>query len=151
MIFVDRKCTDGAHGKWQRPPEQNGSRLRRCSALYWRFARRIHGLSGNTYFEAERWLHLAELQAEHLIRTEYKGLERKINPRHLARIPGAILLGRDSIVDCTVRDFSPAGVGLILPDTVSLPVEFELTFNHATQHCIAVWRRTERMGLKFNS
>ena len=100
---------------------------------------------------AERWLHLAELQAEHLIRTEYRGVERRINPRHLARIAGAILLERDALVDCTVRDFSPAGVGLILPDTVSLPAEFDLTFNHATQHCIAVWRHTERMGLKFKS
>jgi hypothetical protein len=99
--------------------------------------------------EAEQWLHLAELHAEHLIRTEYKGVERRINPRHLARIPGAILLGRDSFVDCTVRDFSPAGVGLILPDPVSLPAEFDLTFNHVTQHCITVWRHTERMGLKF--
>ena len=100
--------------------------------------------------EAERWLHLAELQADHLIQTEYQGVERRSHSRHLARIAGTILL-EDSVVDCTVRDFSAAGVGLLLPDTVSLPTEFDLTFNHATQHCIAVWRRTERMGLKFNS
>jgi hypothetical protein len=96
-------------------------------------------------------LHLAELQAEHLIQTEYKGVERRINPRHLARKAGAILLERGTLVPCTVRDFSPAGVGLILPDTVSLPAEFDLTFYPATQHCIAVWRHTERMGLKFKS
>jgi hypothetical protein len=64
---------------------------------------------------------------------------------------GAILLGRDSVVDCTVRDFSAAGVGLLLPDTVSLPAEFDLTFNHATQRCSTVWRHTERVGLKFKS
>jgi hypothetical protein len=102
--------------------------------------------------EAERWLHLAELQAEHLIRTEYRGVERRINPRHLANIPGAILLERDSFVDCTVRDFSPAGAGLLLPDGVGPPpAEFDLTFDHATQHCITVWRHNQRMGLKFKS
>jgi hypothetical protein len=101
--------------------------------------------------EAERWLDLAERQADHLMRTEYRGVERRINPRHLARIPAAIVLERGSIVDCTVRDFSPAGVGLILPDTISLPAEFDLTFRHATSHCITVWRHTERMGLKFKS
>jgi hypothetical protein len=65
--------------------------------------------------EAERWLHLAELQADHLIQTEYQGVERRSNSRHLARIAGAILLERDSVLDCTVRDFSAAGVGCCCP------------------------------------
>jgi hypothetical protein len=101
--------------------------------------------------EAERWLHLAESHADYLIRTEYRGAERRINPRHLTRIPGTILLERDSLVDCTVRDLSPTGIGLFMPDMVSLPAEFDLTLNHATQHCITVWRHSERMGLKFKS
>ena len=101
--------------------------------------------------EAERWLHLAELQADHLIQTEYQGVERRCHSRHLARIAGAILREGDSVVDCTVRDFSTAGVGLLLPETVSLPAEFDLTFNHVTQRCITVWRHSERMGLKFKS
>jgi PilZ domain len=101
--------------------------------------------------EAERWLHLAELQADHLVQTGYQGVERRSSSRHLARIAGTILLEGDSVVDCTVRDFSAAGVGLLLPDTVSLPTEFDLTFNHVTQHCITVWRHPERMGLKFKS
>jgi hypothetical protein len=99
--------------------------------------------------EAEQWLHLAKLQADHLIQTEYQGVERRSNSRQLACIAGAILLEHDSVVDCTVRDFSAAGVGLFLPDTVSLPAEFDVTFNHVIQHCITVWRHTERMGLKF--
>ena len=105
--------------------------------------------------EAERWLHLAERQADHLTRTEYRGVERRINPRHLARITGAILLEHDFLVDCTVGDFSPAGAGLRLPDTVVLPAEFDLTFNYATNHvtqrCITVWRHTGRMGVNFKS
>jgi hypothetical protein len=100
--------------------------------------------------EAERWLHLAELQADHLVQTEYQG-ERRGHSRHLARVAGAILLEGDSVVDCTARDVSTAGVGLLLPDMVSLPTEFDLTFNHVTHLCIAVWRHRERMGLKFKS
>jgi hypothetical protein len=99
--------------------------------------------------EAQRWLHLAESQADHLIRTEYQGVERRINPRHLTRVLGTISLERDPLVDCIVRDLSLTGVGLLMPDRVSLPAEFDLTFNHVIRHCITVWRHTERMGLKF--
>jgi hypothetical protein len=99
--------------------------------------------------EAEQWFHLAELQADHLVQTRYQGVERRINSRHLVAIPGAILMGRDSPVDCTVRDLSATGIGLLLPDRAPLPVEFDLTFNRVTSHCVAVWRHTERMGLKF--
>jgi hypothetical protein len=100
-----------------------------------------------TSLDAEQWLHLAERQADYLIRTEYRGVERRTTPRYLARVPGAILLERDSLVDCTVRDFSPAGVGYCF----FLPAEFDLTFRDAIQPCITVWRHTERMGLKFKS
>lgn len=77
--------------------------------------------------------------------------ERRVTPRHQGPEAGVILLERHSRVECIVRDFSPAGVGLLLPDAVSLPVEFDLIFNHVTRHCVAVWRRLDRMGLKFKS
>jgi hypothetical protein len=105
--------------------------------------------------EAQRWLHLAELKTDHVIRdsaaAEYQGVERRMTARHLGPLAGVILLELDSLVGCTVRDFSPAGVGLSLPVAIILPPEFDLTFNHATHHCIAVWRQPERMGLKFKS
>jgi hypothetical protein len=105
--------------------------------------------------EAQRWLHLAELKTDHIMRdsvaAEYRGVERRKTARHLGLLAGVILLDRDSLVGCTVRDFSPAGAGLLLPVAIILPAEFDLTFNHATQHCITVWRRPERMGLKFRS
>jgi hypothetical protein len=104
--------------------------------------------------EAQRWLHLAELTTDHITQesaTEYRGVERRTNARHPGPLAGVMLLEQDSLVGCTVRDFSPAGVGLSLPVAIILPVEFDLTFNHATHHCIAVWRQPERMGLKFKS
>jgi hypothetical protein len=50
-----------------------------------------------------------------------------------------------------VKNFSPAGAGLLLPDDVSLPAEFDLTFDRATRHCILVWRSLGQAGLKFKS
>jgi hypothetical protein len=105
--------------------------------------------------EAQRWLHLAELKTDHDIREgaelEYRGVERRMTARHLGPLAGVILLEEDSLVGCTVRDFSPAGVGLLVPVAIVLPPEFDLTFSHSSQHCIAVWRQPERMGLKFKS
>jgi hypothetical protein len=105
--------------------------------------------------EAERWLHLAELKTDQDFRdirtTQYQGVERRTTPRHLAHAVGVIMLEPDALVECAVRDFSPAGAGLSLPHTVFLPAEFELTFNHAARHCVTVWRDTERLGLKFKS
>jgi hypothetical protein len=105
--------------------------------------------------EAQRWLHLAELKTDHIFRdsaaVEYRGVERRMIARHLGPLAAVILLEQDSLVGCTVRDFSPAGVGLLLPVAIILPPEFDLTFNHATHHCIAVWRQPERIGVKFKS
>jgi hypothetical protein len=62
-----------------------------------------------------------------------------------------ILLEPDSLIECTVRDFSPAGIGLALPEAVVLPAEFDLTFDHATRRCVIVWRQFDRMGVKLKS
>ena len=62
-----------------------------------------------------------------------------------------ILIERVSLAECTVRDFSPAGAGLVLPDAIRLPKEFDLTFDKATRHCVTVWRRSDRIGLRFKS
>jgi hypothetical protein len=44
------------------------------------------------------------------------------------------------------------GAGLLLPDSVGpLPAEFDLTFDHATSHCVTVWRQLGRMGVKLKS
>jgi hypothetical protein len=47
-----------------------------------------------------------------------------------------------------VRDFSPAGVGLLLPDTTILPDDFYLIFDYAVRRCITVWRQLDRVGVK---
>jgi hypothetical protein len=74
-----------------------------------------------------------------------------MNPRERITTQGVIW--RDdpySIVICTVRDMSPAGAGLVLPDRVSpLAKEFDITFDRVTRRCAVVWQHPGRMGLKF--
>jgi hypothetical protein len=81
----------------------------------------------------------------------YLGAERRANQRDRITTQGVIW--RDdpySIVISTLRDMSPAGAGLLLPDRVSpLPTEFALTFDRVTRRCVAVWQHLGRMGLKF--
>jgi hypothetical protein len=81
----------------------------------------------------------------------YLGVERRKNPRQRIATQGVIW--RDdpySIVICTLRDVSPAGAGLLLPDSVSpLPADFALTFERVTRRCAIVWQHLGRMGLKF--
>jgi peptidoglycan/LPS O-acetylase OafA/YrhL len=77
--------------------------------------------------------------------------ERRIFPRQGALMAGKIVPGKGASVDCTVRDFSPAGAGLWLPDAAILPAGFDLHFDNATRHCIVVWRRLYRLGVKFQS
>jgi hypothetical protein len=98
--------------------------------------------------EAERWLRLNKMGSG---AAEYRGAERRMTPRRQSPKAGVILLERAFRVECMVRDFSPAGVGLLLPDTIILPDEFYLTFDHAVRRCITVWRRLDRMGVKFKS
>jgi hypothetical protein len=82
----------------------------------------------------------------------HQGAERRVNPRDRIATEGMIWRGRFSIVPCVVRDLSPAGVGLVLSDSVRpLPPEFDLTVDRVTHRCIAVWRQRNRMGLKFKS
>jgi PilZ domain len=81
----------------------------------------------------------------------FRGVERRLTPRHDGPRPGVILIERVSLAECTVRDFSPAGAGLVLPDAIRLPKEFDLTFDKATRHCVTVWRRSDRIGLRFKS
>jgi hypothetical protein len=77
----------------------------------------------------------------------YFPAERRTNPRQQITTEAVIRLKRYSVA-CTVRDFSPVGVGLTLPDTITLPAEFDLTLDDTARHCLTVWRQLDRMGVK---
>ena len=105
--------------------------------------------------EAERWLRLAELKKNTrdrgLTPTEFRRVERRTTSRHQNPKAGVILLERAFRVECMIRDSSPAGVGLLLPNAIVLPDDFYLTFDYAVRRCITVWRRLDRIGVKFKS
>jgi hypothetical protein len=79
------------------------------------------------------------------------GFERRITPRHRSLKTGVIVLQQDSLVECRICDFSPAGVGLFVPAGGNVPAEFEPIFDYATRQCITVWRALNRIGLKYRS
>jgi hypothetical protein len=82
----------------------------------------------------------------------YLGIERRATSRCMGPRSGTILLKADSIIECTVRDFSLGGVGIELPAAISiLSTEFDLTFGQFTRRCETVWRQVDRMGLKVRS
>jgi hypothetical protein len=105
--------------------------------------------------EAERWLRLTGLKPDSPVRgsrtAEYRVVERRMSPRHQSPKAGVILLERAFRVECMVRDFSPAGIGLLVPDTIILPDDFYLTFDYAVRRCVTVWRQLDQMGAKFKS
>ncbi len=104
---------------------------------------------------AKQWLNLALPEARVLDDLQwdmnYRGVERRMAKRNHGPKTGLISLGPGVLVECTVRDFSAAGAGLLLPNAIALPAEFELTFDHTARHCVAVWRRAQRIGLEFRS
>jgi hypothetical protein len=81
----------------------------------------------------------------------YLGAERRGKPRD--RVTSEGIIWHDdpySMIICTVRDVSPAGAGLVLPDSVSrLPREFDLTFDRVTHQCVVVWRQFNRIGARY--
>jgi hypothetical protein len=82
----------------------------------------------------------------------YLGIERRATSRCLGPRPCAILLKADTIIECTVRDFSLGGVGIELPAAISiLSTEFDLTFGQFTRRCGTAWRQADRLGLKVRS
>src|SRR5258708_35353021 len=81
----------------------------------------------------------------------YLSNQRRANRRHRVDMEGVIWLVRHSRVKCTVRDLSRSGAGVTLHEAVSLPAEFDLTFDGATHRCATVWRWRGRMRVKLKT
>jgi hypothetical protein len=81
----------------------------------------------------------------------YLSDQRRASRRHRVDTDGVIWLVRHSRVKCTVRDLSRSGAGVELQEAISLPAEFDLTFDGATRRCATVWRWRGRMGVKLRT
>ncbi len=58
---------------------------------------------------------------------------------------------RFSFIECTVREFSPAGAQIFLPHAIDIPHEFDLDIPKVAQsfHARVVWSKDEAHGLSF--
>lgn len=78
--------------------------------------------------------------------------EHRISPRKRTLKGGRISFANETrVVDCQIRNISATGANLIVPLTVLLPRSFTLLDLHGgTNHSVeAVWRKGERMGIRF--
>ena len=64
---------------------------------------------------------------------------------------GKILVGRTSIIDCTVRDVSESGACLKVESPLGIPDTFDLliTTEQTPRPCRIVWRKEKQIGVKF--
>ena len=54
------------------------------------------------------------------------------------------------IIDCTIRDISETGA-LILAYSPAVPAYFDLVSEGTTRRCVVVWRRPDRLGVRFST
>lgn len=76
--------------------------------------------------------------------------ERRDGPRRRTLKGGKIVLKKSgSVLDCTVRNMSEIGASLHVANTVAVPDEFKLQIGGGTRSCVIIWRRLDRIGVRF--
>ena len=79
-------------------------------------------------------------------------IERRSDQR-MRTLKGAKILlpGHRSTIDCTVRNYSPAGAKLKLESTISVPDRFDLQISPGDElhPCRVAWRSLTEIGVRF--
>jgi hypothetical protein len=75
---------------------------------------------------------------------------RKLSRRRTLKA-GSISFNRAGVIDCRVRNLSPAGAMLEVAGQVGIPDEFVLVVesDHLRQACRVIWRTATRLGVAF--
>jgi hypothetical protein len=79
--------------------------------------------------------------------------ERRKNPRNRTYKAAEIsFAGRNTAIDCVVKNVSDGGAGLDVASPIGIPDEFDLvmTGDHTTRHCWVVWRKAKKIGVRFS-
>jgi len=79
------------------------------------------------------------------------GAERRVHPRHDARLPATLFFdpGNHSIA-CTVRNISAGGARIVLAEPMDLPDAVQLMARPAIyRHALVRWRIGLEAGLEF--
>ena len=77
--------------------------------------------------------------------------ERRHVLRHRTFKAGHINFDHTHAFDCRVRNLSPAGACLEVPNQVGIPDDFLLVVesDHVKQPCHVIWRTMTRLGVQF--
>ena len=77
-------------------------------------------------------------------------IERRTSQRHPRLKAGSIVFnGLNSVIDCTVRNVSEGGAGLIVANGLMMPSSFRLRAQGEMRRCAITWRRANRLGVKY--
>jgi hypothetical protein len=77
--------------------------------------------------------------------------ERRKTQRHRTLKAGLIAFNRAATIDCRVRNLSPVGACLDVPNQMGIPDEFTLLVEHEQlkKKCRVIWRDPSRLGVEF--
>ena len=66
---------------------------------------------------------------------------------------GSISFNRAGVIDCRVRNMSPAGACLEVSSPVGIPTDFVLLigYDRFKQTCHVIWRSDARLGVEFRA
>ena len=81
-------------------------------------------------------------------------MERRHEPRRRMLKAAHILLNQHrSVIDCTVRNLSPAGACLNVASSVGIPQWFDVMFDgdRTVRACRLVWYKEKQIGVVFAS
>jgi hypothetical protein len=78
-------------------------------------------------------------------------LERRKIQRTIVMASARIIFEDASSIDCTVRDLTVAGAGILTAPILGISDHFDLTFDGARslRPCRVIWRQRDRMGVEF--
>ena len=79
--------------------------------------------------------------------------ERRKVQRHRTLKAGSITFNRAGVVDCRVRNLSPAGACLEVASQIGIPDDFVLVveIDHVKAPCHVIWRTAARLGVAFDA
>jgi hypothetical protein len=76
--------------------------------------------------------------------------ERRTNERRRRLKSGTIVFNNaSSVYSCMVRNVSKTGACLMVTSPLTVPAEFELMMEGDRRPCTVMWRRPDRIGVKF--
>jgi hypothetical protein len=78
---------------------------------------------------------------------------RTIERRQMQKAAKIVWNNGSAVLDCTLRNVSKTGAMMEVPSALTVPEEFELRWDNNAQRqcCIVVWRKLDRVSVKFES